>query len=158
MKQEKNRQSITNMAALVLLLVFSVGILSALLGGAGIYRRLHQRGQEWENNRNAVMLVTNKVRQQSGTVTAETFGERDALLLWEQNSQGVYLTRIYCHDGWLRELFTPEDGTFSPEDGEKLLPMENMALEMTDGLLTVIFTDTQGHTQRFVLAVGEVCP
>lgn len=158
MKQEKNERNITTLAALVLLLVFSLGILSVLLGGAGIYKRLHQRGQEWENIRNAVMLVTNKLRQRPAEVAVEVFGDGAALLLWEQNGQDEYLTRIYCYDGWLRELFTSADGDFSPEDGEKLLPMAAMELELADGFLTVVFSDDQGSTKQFVLTVEEVRP
>ena len=158
MKQERKERHITTLAALVLLLIFSLGVLSALLGGAGIYKRLHQQGQEWENIRNAVMLVTNKLRQRQAAVTVEAFGQGDALLLWEQSEQGEYLTRIYCYDGWLRELFTSAEGSFAPEDGEKLLPMVTMELKLADGFLTVVFSDDHGSTKQFVLAVEEVRP
>lgn len=144
MKQETKERSISALGALVLLLVFSVGILSAILGGAGIYRRLNRQGSDTADRRSAVLYLTNKVRQAPGPVETGTFGGKDALLIYEAADSGLFVTRIYCHEGWLMELFSAFEGDFSPEDGEKVLPMEALSLELTDGLLTVRFTDAQG--------------
>ncbi len=63
----------------------------------------------------------------------------------------AYLTRIYCFEGWLMELFTPETGKFSPGDGEKVLPMAALVLDITDGLLRIEFSDPSG--ERNVLKI-----
>jgi hypothetical protein len=42
-----------------------------------------------------------------------------------------YYTRIYCHNGYLCELFSKADGSFSKEDGEQHLQyMEAVDLSM----------------------------
>lgn len=58
---------------------------------------------------------------------------------------------MYCHDGWLMELFAAEDGDFSPEDGEKLLPAQGIALELDNGLLKVMLTDAAGDVHSLYL-------
>ena len=49
----------------------------------------------------------------------------------------VYLTRIYCYGGFLRELFCAEDAVFAPADGEEILPAESLQLSIEGYLLAV---------------------
>ena len=63
-------------------------------------------------------------------ITVEPFGEVDALVLRETVDGCTYLTRIYCWQGQVRELFAAEGGSFAPQDGECL--MEAQALEIPD--------------------------
>ena len=58
------------------------------------------------------------------------------------------------------ELFTGDTGDFSPEDGEQILPMEDMDLVSEDGLMTIILTDSGGQTRRLQLQLrgGEARP
>ena len=71
-----------------------------------------------------------------------------------------YLTRVYCHDGWLMELFTASSGEFAPEDGERLMPANAMSLSLEDGLLMVQLTDETGEKKSLLLELrsGEVQP
>lgn len=149
MKQHKNLLS--GAAALLVLAVFAVGILGTLLGGAGIYRRLTRRDQSAYNSRTLVQYVATRVRQAPGAVTVADFGGCDALVIPQQMGEETYITRVYCFDGWLMELFSSENGVFDPQDGEKLLPAQGLELDLETGLLHARVRDHQGAVHELYL-------
>ncbi len=115
--------------------VFAVGILTVLLGGAQAYRRLNTRDQAAYTARTCTQLLATKVRQAAGWVYIEAFGDGDALVLAEEIEGTVYLDRIYCHDGWLMELYAADEDGWLPQDGERLLALEGLSLEWEGSLL-----------------------
>lgn len=145
MKQDGKAKALTGIAALLVLAIFAVGILSVLLSGAGVYQRLTRRNSHAYESRTAAQYLATKVRQAESLPRMEAFGGRDALVLSQTVSEREFLTRIYCYEGWLRELFAAADGVFSPEAGEKILPMEELQIEQTGNLITF----------RLVMAYGE---
>lgn len=153
MKQRLKRQSITVLAALLMLGVFAVGILSVLFSGAGAYRRLTQRDRLTSDSRTCAQYVATKVRQAgvSEKVRVESFGGVDSLIVVQIYDGVEYYDRIYCHDGWLKELFTAAQGEFAPEDGEKILPAQQMKLDVIEGVIRVELTDGNGTTVEFFL-------
>ena len=157
MKERSNRQSITTLAALLLLGVFGVSILSVLLTGAGTYRRLVQRHQLSYDRRTCAQYVAARVRQAPSpdAVTLSRFGSSDALVIREDVDGTVYLTRVYCHDGWLMELFSAAGSDFAPEDGQKLLPADSLTLTQTGTLLQADITHGGETTQVAVQLRGK---
>lgn len=155
MKRRLKSQSIPALAALVLFGVFAVGILSVLLSGAGAYRRLTERDRLSYDSRTCAQYVATRVRQADApdAVRLESFGGVDALVTVLEVDGAEYLTRVYCHDGWLMELFAAADGEFAPEDGEKILPARSMELERTGDLLQVELVDGNGTAVEFQLAL-----
>ena len=82
--------------------------------------------------------------------------EGDTLFLRETLEGEEYLTRVYCWDGQLRELFTPAGSDCRPEDGEVLLPAEALRLSRDGALLTASLTEDGRETElRFLLRDGE---
>lgn len=153
MREKRQRQSISGLAALLLFGVFAIGILSVLLTGANAYRRLTERDRLRYDSRTCVRYVSTKLRQtpSPAAVTVVSFGDGDALLLREEVSVEEYCTRIYCHDGWLMELYTSAAGEFAPEDGEKILPAEQITLSLDGNLLRAEIVDGNGQTNRLRL-------
>lgn len=152
MRNYAKAKSLSAIAALMVFAVFAVGILSVLLGGAGVYQRLTARDQSAYQNRTGVQYVATKVRQAEAAPQVDAFGGCDALVLSQQIGGVEYLTRVYCYDGWLRELFAAAEGNFSPEDGEKILPMDDLSLELDGGLLTVRLRNPDGTEAALTLA------
>ena len=72
----------------------------------------------------------------------------------------AYLTRIYCHEGFLRELFSAEGGSFSPEDGEKLIELHALSFEKSNNMLSadLVLADGSEQTLNWYLHAGEVQP
>lgn len=162
MKQQIQMRSLSTVAALLVLSVFAVGILSVLLGGVKAYTRLTQRDQAAYESRSAAQYLATKVRQISGSeaVSVAPFGDGQALVIAEVVEGDMYLTRIYCHEGWLMELYSAP-GEFALEDGEKLLPMDKLELTLKDRLLSAVFTAEDGSQQAqdlWIRGTGEVSP
>jgi hypothetical protein len=164
MKQQGKKLNVSGLLTLLLFAVFGVCILSVLLTGADAYRRLRERDQSSYSRRTAAQYIATKVRQADGMgkVYAASFdgvrGEGDTLFLEEEIDGTVYCTRIYCHEGYIRELFAEVQGEFSPEDGEKILKAEEARFALQDGLLTVELSLAEGEREELSLFLrsGEV--
>lgn len=150
---KNDKKALSALAALLIFAVFAIGILGVLLGGANTYRRLTQRNQSAYDSRTCIQYIATRVRQASSgaNVRVESFGDCDALLIYDEIAGETYLTRVYCHDGWLMELFTAAEGGFAPEDGEKLLPAQALTFALTDGLITATLTDDDGSDHQLQL-------
>lgn len=142
---------ITDFLALTVFAVFAVCLLLVLLTGARVYRNLVQTGQESYTDRTAAMYLTTRVRQ-SQTLTVEDFGGCQALTIREEIDGDTYLTRVYWHEGHLRELFSGENAELSPEDGEKVMEAESLNFSMEDGLLTA---EVDGTRLNFRVRTGK---
>jgi len=141
--------------ALLLFAVFAVCILSVLMAGAGAYRHIIDRDDSSHTQRTAAQYVSTKIRQADnpGTVAVEVFQGTQTLTLRQDLGGVVLLTQIYCYDGYLRELFHLEGSGLSPADGEKVLPMEDMSVELKDDLLSILLTASDGQQQRLFLSL-----
>lgn len=130
----KKFTKITDLPALLVFAVFAVCILTVLLFGARVYRDLAQQGEESFGQRTAAQYVRMRVRQ-AQTVGVGDFEGCPALELRERIGEEWYLTRVYCHEGYLRELLCIEKAAVSPGDGEKILKAEQLQLSLEGDLL-----------------------
>lgn len=162
MKKHSGNNSIPVLAALFLFALFSVCVLSVLLGGAGVYRHLTQRDARSYEDYTVGQFLTVKLRQtaQAEQVKSARFGESDALELHQSIDGTPYITRLYCHDGWLMELFTVAADGFEPQDGERIVPARKLQVEQEQSFLRLTITCADGsETVRcFSLETGEVAP
>ena len=70
------------------------------------------------------------------------------------------MTQIYCYEGQMRELFSAEDSGLMPEDGEVLMPLEDMNLSLEGELLTIDVRHPNGQTDTLRLCLrhrGRFC-
>ena len=158
MKHRNGKRSISGLAALVLLAVFAAGMLSVLLTGAGVYERLTRTGAAAGSSRTCTQYLAAKVRQAPapGSVSLSDFHGIPALQIREEINGQPFLTRIYCRDGWLTELFTAADAGLLPEDGEKVLPAQSLSGTQEYGLLQLAVTDENGIPHTLLLSLrGE---
>lgn len=153
MRNRQPKHHIDGLLVLLLFGVFALCVLSVLLTGARVYRNLNARDQTSYDRRTAVQFLATKVRQAPSTVSVAPFGDGEALVLEEEIEGETYLTRLYCHDGSLRELFANADDSFEPQDGEVILPAQAMALELEEGLLSVTLTAEDGTPLELLLAL-----
>ncbi len=159
MKMQKTERSLSTIAALLLFAVFAVGVLSVLLGGVGSYRRITERDENAYHDRTGVQYLMTKLRQAESpeAIGVASFGGGDALQITQMVDGEGFITRIYCYDGWLMELFTPIDGEFSPADGERVLSAASLKLGREENLLELSLTDSDGKVipLRYALQSGE---
>lgn len=152
MRQGRGQEHITSLAALLLLAVFAVSILLTLLEGASVYRRLVDRDQASWEDRSAFLYLTTRLRQEDrlDAITVEDFCGRPTLTL---GAGEEYVTRLYCYDGSLWELYSPAELELDQEDGERLLDLEAMEPTLSNGLLRLDLTDAGGRTRQLTLAL-----
>ena len=138
---------------LVLFGVFAVCILSVLLTSADAYRRLAERDEKSYDQRVAAQYLATRVRQgdETGKIFVETFDGVDALVLQEEIDGEVYETRVYCYDGYLRELFAGKGEEFYVGDGEQILRAESMSLVQENRVIMAEITDPDGQVQGLTL-------
>ena len=133
---KKNPFKITDLLALTVFSAFAVCVLIVLLSGVRVYKTLVQRGEDSFRLRTATQYVTTRIRQ-AEDVTVADFDGCEALCIREEIDGKVYVTRIYCYDGFLRELFCAQSAKLSAEDGEKIMEAESMVFSQNEDLLTV---------------------
>lgn len=141
---------ITEVLALLTLAVFALCVLLVLLTGAGTYRNLVDRSGESHARRTALGYLTTRVRQ-AETVELAVFQGCEALVLGETVDGERYVTRIYCWDGWLRELYSLPGENLAPEDGEPLLEAHSLSCMLEGELLTL----TLGQDKLMLWLSGE---
>ena len=152
--KELRSNKITQLMALLTFAVFAVCVLLVLLSGADVYQRLTAEGENQYARRTAAQYLTTRVRQ-AEDVTVGDFAGLDALEFRETVNGRGYITRVYCYEGDLRELFTPAEGNFLPEDGEKLLQAEDLSLSLEENLLQVQITLPDGSVQTLQLSLRK---
>jgi len=162
MKSNKKERNLSTIAALLLFAVFATGVFAVLLTGAKVYRTLVQRDETVYDSRTCSQYLASKLRQipTPDAISVSEFGESEALIITQVMEEDTYVTRIYCHNGWLMELFSVAQGEFSPEDGEKVLPASGLKVTQQGDLLMISVTDGNGeHLQlRFTLRGWEEMP
>ena len=151
MKQKTIKHHIDGFIALLLFVVFAVCVLAVLLTGADAYRRLTRRDNAAYDRRTCVQYVATRVRQADTLdgVSVEDFGGTACLALRD----GDYVTRVYCYDGWLMELYCAGGSELDPEDGERVMAAQALDLSLEDGLLTIAATDAQGTESTLLLSL-----
>lgn len=161
----KTAHAVESLAALLLFAVFAVCVLSVLLTGAGVYRRLTERDRAAFDSRTAVRYVTTRVHKadRAEGLALRRFEGLDALVLPEQIDGDSYETWIYCYDGQLRELFIRSGTPAQPEDGGAVLEMESLTAcwdEACAGRLLVELETERGREQLtlYLRCGGEVAP
>lgn len=154
MKSERSTRKIGNLAVLLLVGIFASCLLAVLLSGAKVYRGVTERGQESFDRRTAAQYLATRVRQSdmADALWVENFGDGAALVTAEEIDGVRYETRIYCHEGWLRELFAEAGYEAAPEDGEQVLPLAALELTLESGLLRAVLWGAEGSETELLLS------
>jgi len=155
MKDRNGKLSVDGVLALVLFGIFALCVLAVLLLGARGYQRLTERGQDSYNRRTAVQYITTRVHQGDtlSAVSIGSVGSAEALELTETIDGVQYITRVYYHDGYIRELYSSASLSFQPGDGELILPAVGLDFTLEDGLLTAEITEADGQTVEVCVAL-----
>lgn len=152
MRGKQIQHHIDALIALLLFGVFAVCVLAVLLTGADAYRRLTLRDQAAYERRACTQYIATKVRQADaeGAVAVTDIDGVPALALGQD---GEFVTYIYCHGGWLRELYIWCEEPPAPQDGQELVQAEGLDLSLEDGLLTVRVTQDGGGADTLLLSL-----
>ena len=153
MKHNGHRK-ITELLGLLVFGLFALCVAAVLLMGGKTYQVLTQRADAANSHRVAVRYLTTRFHQ-APEVALEDFCGLQSLTIREEIQGKRYITRVYCHEGAVRELFSGENAQVSPADGEIVLDAEKLTFAQNDGLLTVEITHPDSKCQRVLLALPE---
>ena len=152
------KKSMSGVLVLLVFAVFTVSVLLVLLSGADTVKKLTQRDQNTYHHRTAVQYLTTKVRQsdQSGAVNVGETDGCSTLVLTEKIDGITYETRIYCYDGYLRELFCAKGAGLGATFGEEILPMDDFQVSFEDGFLSAVLCLPDGTKDHVVLQLRSL--
>ena len=138
------------MAALMLTCVFGATLLMSLVAGAGVYRRVEDRGEDSSQTRVGLSYITAKIHgyDQAGMLEVGSFGESGAVFLYEDIDGFVYETILYVYDGNLMEMLCEKDWEMPPEFGETVTPARALTVtQPREGLLRLSLTEANEQEQ-----------
>lgn len=140
-------KQITDALVLLLLLVFAVSLISVLFMGVNAYSRLTERDSASYSQRTCVQYIVTRVHSndRTGAVSIDDFGDGDALVMRETIGDREYMTRLYFYDGYLTELFSPSELSFTPDSGERIMEISDLSFSFIgDGLLNIVCVEKDG--------------
>lgn len=159
MKQKSQFRTLSALPLLGAVCLLVLCMLGTVLTGAGVYSRVTQRDSETYSQLTAAQYLTTRIRQgdQGGRIRIGMAEGIPVLMLEDKIGGRAYVTYVYCHDGFLRELFTAADNTFSPDAGEALLELESLTFQEDNAIVTAVLTFTDGtqQTMTYYLRSGE---
>ena len=143
--------------AFVFLLLGMFAVFSTLmvLLGAQLYRGIVDQTEIHNARRVLYSYVNNAVRGNNAAdlIRTEKIGGVDALVFdWFVDDEH-YETRVYCHEGTLRELFSEAGQAFEPDYGEIICRAEAFRPEMDGSLLKLHIEDAQGRARTLHMAL-----
>jgi hypothetical protein len=147
------KKNITGVLVLLIFAVFMVSLLLILLNGADLVQRITERDQKSYNQRTVRQYLTTRVHQadQAGAVSVRRDGQMDVLAFVEEIDGTYYETKVYCHSGYLREMYCQAGVALPPEFGEKILPVQNFKVSLDNSLLRITFELADGTIQTILL-------
>lgn len=150
---EKSRANLYGaFGAILILAVFALSVMVTLLGGVSVYQRLIARNQQAYEYRTTSQYFAGKLHQAPEGVRVDRFGAGEALVIAQQLDGETYQTWVYCHDGWLMELFCLPNSGLQPQDGERILPLDGFDATLQDGLVKIQWVNGQGEAQQLIHA------
>lgn len=140
----------SGLLALLVFAVFAVSVLMILLNGADIVQKVSARDRESFEKRTAAQYITTRIRQADMISIRDT---GDVLVLSEEIDGCIYDTLVYCHDGYLREMFCERGLEQDPGFGEKILPMEGLRLSLAEKMLSVDIAFIDGAEEHLTFGL-----
>ena len=140
----RRRGLMESVALLVLCALFFILAVAAIATGVSAYNGTSQVIEDSNTYRTVLAYLSNQVRRGDsvGNIEVGRLFDSGALMIYETIDEWEYVTYIYCHDGFLRELFIEKGLEFEAEAGNELIPLEKVYFGVTaDGQIMAAFTN-----------------
>lgn len=153
-KLERDNHTIDIVFMLALFCAFAAAVLSVLLAGGNAYQAIAGNMEEQYDERTCLAYLDAKLRHydEQGMVTVQQFAGCDALALSETVDDVGYTTLIYFADGYVRELYFEEGLQFQPENGEKIIAVQDLQItQVSDDLLRLLCVSAEGRQEQLLV-------
>jgi len=139
---------IQNVFIFLLLAIFAISAIFLTALSAQVYRDTVDTSNR-NNEARVVSAIVRGAAQGEDAGIASIREERGLKVLTFTNDYDgeIYLHRLYCEDGYLRESLTSEDRDFDEETGEPLIALSAFEPELSGNLLTVKATLPDGREE-----------
>lgn len=143
MGKRRNTWIASYASILALLCIFIIGSLVLMNVGIHVYKNIVENNVENFRLRASLSYVATKVRQydtEDGILVQEEDGV-PMLVFQEQLEGATYLTRIYCYDGNMMELFQEEGLEHDLKDGFEIMELEDLQIEQRENQILLTAMD-----------------
>lgn len=134
-----------------LFLLFMLTAAAMLLLGVRVYGTTQQRMEENFAVQTPLSYVAAKARQHTGIRVSALSDGTPALELEVQEAGEWYTTYLYEYDGALYEQYTPRGYVGAPEDGQRLIEVQQLRFTQQDGLIQVQCCTPEGTPLQLLL-------
>lgn len=150
----KQNSSVNSLMSLLLFALFALSMLLCVLFCANRYADLTEKEDAAYEMRTASMFFSTKVRQGDfdKSISVETFDGCTALVLSEEIENERYVSLIYCHDGYLKEIFAFDGIELSVDDGEKLFELDEVSFAIEGDALKIGYK-SKNEQGKLILAL-----
>jgi hypothetical protein len=153
--KESGKGAVTNLSVLILFGFFLMISSMLIVSGANVYNSVSRSMTAGSALRSSSAYLANRLRgcgdaekvligstreSVGATGTQQSLESGDMLILEENYDGDTYYTRIYLYDGWLRESFLWSEVAFYPEDGERIVEVEDFSVEKDGALVSYSFS------------------
>lgn len=146
------KRDMTGVLALLVFAVFMVSVLLVLLSGADTLQRISSRDRRSYHHRTAVQYISTRIRQADCAFAVSSKAEELNMLVLTERMEGRdFETRIYCCEGYLREMFCEKGSSLPPEFGEEILPMDGFCAACDGGSVRVKLDFPDGSSEELFL-------
>lgn len=154
---KRQTRLLETMPNLLLFFLFSACMLAALLAGARVYQGVSSVLEAQYSTTTCINYISAKVRhydKQNG-IDMGKIGDIDAIALYDTYDGEEYVTYIYCSDGYLMELFCSTQEEFLPQDGQRIMPIDELKLALNGQILSVHCMRTEEEASA-VLSIHSI--
>ena len=145
--------------ALVLFAAFAVSILMVLTMGAQSYQRVRSSVENHYSENTCVSYIVMKLRHFDDSTSDVTLGDVEgmpALLLSEDIEGEQYITAIYYHDGFVKEIYAEAGYEFTLTDGTEIIEAQELLLTSpAPGLYKISCVGTGGGTAGATVSLRD---
>ena len=152
----KGGSALSGLFVFMLIGIFAIASITLVLTGIKAYRRVTDSAVAAAEQHLSLSYLGNKVRSfdEAGSISLENRDGFDFLCLKETLDGAVYETRIYYHEGILKEQFVDGETEFDPDLGEELTELSGIKFEeVSPNLLRVVVTLMDGNEQTLHMAL-----
>lgn len=157
MKSLNKSHIIQSILVLVMFVFFVTSIVMVLISGANAYNGIVKKQAGRYEERTCLTYISSKIRHydEKDAISINNIMGTNALCLKDKNNKEGYITYIYYHKGYLKELFTNENNKgVTLNSGQKIIKIKDLSFEKkANNLIKLKCTNENGESSSIYVNV-----
>ena len=144
------------LVVLCLFIFFTISLSCLLLGSVKKYKSITSKSDKNFHIRTSALYISNKIKfaNENENIYIDKFNGLDAICFKETIDDVEYVTRIYCYEGYLMELFSEKDNTLEPIAGERITSLKSISIEnIRADLIKVTLESNDGENNTLIVSI-----